>query len=57
MTREAGEERMIVRNGVVEIKGGELNGVDFQACHITLGPGATLTDCLIDGRCEVTVAK
>jgi hypothetical protein len=57
MTCETGEERIIVRNGVVEIKGGELNGVDFQACHITLGPGATLTDCLIDGGCEVTVAK
>lgn len=57
MVRDADELRMVVSNGVVEIQNGGLTGIEFRACHITLGPGATLKDCLIDGACEVTVGQ
>lgn len=41
-------DRMRISHGTVQLDDGELVGIDFVGCEITLGPDTKLRDCTID---------
>ena len=46
-------ERMTVRDGKVYVSEGTVQGIDFEACVITLGRRASIIDCTLDALSEV----
>ena len=46
-------ERMIIRNGEVEITDGKVESIDFQNCKIYIDLTSRLVNCTVDAECEV----
>ena len=44
---------MTVRDGKVYVSEGMVQGIDFEACVITLGRRASIIDCTLDALSEV----